>query len=257
MAYKNGDKGNTVKFIQKALGIAVDGDFGAKTEAAVKTFQKTHNLTVDGIVGPITLKALGINESSVNDDINIILSPITKHITKKNREIKYIVLHYTAGSSSKKGSAMQIRNAFQNSKRDASADFCVDDETIVQTNSDPKNYYCWAVGDGKGKFGITNSNCISIEMCSTLKSGTSAAKCNHTGWSLSNKVLDNTEKLVKHLMKKYNIPLDRVARHYDASRKSCTGIIGWNNNETYTEDGKRQTTKNNSNEWLKFKKRFA
>lgn len=257
MTYKKGDKGDMVKTIQKALGVTIDGDFGVKTETAVKLFQKAHNLTVDGIVGSITLKALGIDELSINDDINIILSPITKHITKKNRDIKYIVLHYTAGSSSKKGSAMQTRNAFQNSSRDASADFCVDDETIIQTNSDPRNYYCWAVGDGMGKYGITNSNCISIEMCSTLKSGTSAAKCNHTGWSLSNKVLDNTEFLVKYLMKKYNIPLDRVVRHYDASRKSCPGIIGWNDNETYTEEGKKQATKNNSNEWLKFKKRFA
>lgn len=259
MAYRKGDKGDMVKVIQKALGLTADGIFGVKTEEAVKQYQKSHNLTVDGIVGISTLKSLGIatdNNNKTNNEMDITLSPITKHITKKSREIKYIVIHYTAGSSSKKGAAMSTRNLFQNSNRDASADFCVDDETIVQTNSDPKNYYCWAVGDGKGKYGITNSNCISIEMCSTLKSGTSAAKCNHTGWSISDKVLDNTEKLVKYLMEKYNIPLDRVVRHYDASRKSCPGIIGWNDNETYTESGKIQSTKNHSNEWVKFKERF-
>lgn len=259
MTYRKGDKGDTVKAIQKALGLTADGIFGAKTEEAVKQYQKSHNLTVDGIVGNATLKSLGIvtdNNNKTNNEMDITLSPITKHITKKSREIKYIVIHYTAGSSSKKGSAMNTRNLFQNSNRDASADFCVDDETIVQTNSDPTNYYCWAVGDGKGKYGITNSNCISIEMCSTLKSGTSAAQCNHTGWSISDKVLDNTEKLVKYLMEKYNIPLDRVVRHYDASRKSCPGIIGWNDNETYSENGKIQSTKNNSNEWIKFKERL-
>jgi N-acetyl-anhydromuramyl-L-alanine amidase AmpD len=259
MTYRKGDKGDMVKIIQKALGLTADGIFGAKTEEAVKQYQNSHNLTVDGIVGNATLKSLGIvtdNNNKTNIEMDITLSPITKHMTKKSREIKYIVIHYTAGSSSKKGSAMNTRNLFQNSNRDASADFCVDDETIVQTNSDPTNYYCWAVGDGKGKYGITNSNCISIEMCSTLKSGTSAVQCNHTGWSISDKVLDNTEKLVKYLMEKYNIPLDRVVRHYDASRKSCPGIIGWNDNETYSESGKIQTTKNNSNEWVKFKERL-
>lgn len=253
---RKGDKGENVKTLQKALNITVDGDFGVKTEDAVKSFQKLHNLTVDGIVGGNTQKALGVIFEKTNDGNFITLSPISRHITRKPRTIKYIVIHYTAGGSSKKGAAMNTRNLFQNSNRDASADFCVDDETIVQTNGDPYNYYCWAVGDGKGKYGITNTNCISIEMCSTLKSGTSAAVPNHTGWYISDKVLDNTERLVKFLMKTYGIPLERVVRHYDASRKSCPGIIGWNDNETYDEKGKRLSQKNNSNEWVRFKERL-
>lgn len=257
---KKGDKGENVKKLQKALGLIADGIFGANTEQSVKAYQKAHNLTSDGVVGFATQKSLGLifetTTSEINvDGLNITLSPISNHLTQKNnREIKYIVIHYTAGRSSKKGSAMNTRNIFQNSNRDASADYCVDDETIVQCNGNPTNYYCWAVGDGKGKYGMTNSNCISIEMCSTLKDGTSAAMCNHTGWSISDKVFDNTVKLTKYLMEKYNIPLDKVVRHYDASRKSCPGVIGWNDNETYTEEGKAQKgIKNNSNEWLRFK----
>lgn len=253
---KKGDKGDNVIKLQTALGIKADGSFGQKTEDAVKSFQKKNNLTADGIAGPITQKALGISFETKTSDIEIKSLPITKHITKKNRQIKYIVIHFTAGGSSKEGTATQIRNQFQNSNRDASADFCVDDETIVQTNPDMYNYYTWAVGDGKGKYGITNSNSISIEMCSTLKKGTSAAKPNHTGWSISDKVLDLTVKLTRYLMKKYNVPYDNVVRHYDASRKSCPGIIGWNNNETYTESGTLTKTKNNSEEWNKFKKQL-
>lgn len=261
MVIKKGDKGENVKKIQTALGLTPDGIFGSNTEEAVKSFQKKHNLTSDGIVGSMTLKALGVvlsdSESVYTvDGITITNAPINKHITQKNREIKYIVIHYTAGRSSKKGNAMSVRNIFQNSNRDASADFCVDDETIVQCNGNPLSAYCWAVGDGKGKYGMTNQNCISIEMCSTLKDGTSAAMCNHTGWSISDKVNENTVKLTKYLMKKYNIPLDRVVRHYDASRKSCPGVIGWNDNETYTEQGKIQKERNNSNEWIKFKEKL-
>ena len=29
-------------------------------------------------------------------------------------------------------------------------------------------------------------------------------------------------------MKKFNIPLDRVVRHYDITGKLCPGVIGWN-----------------------------
>jgi peptidoglycan hydrolase-like protein with peptidoglycan-binding domain len=36
----------------------IDGNFGPKTEAAVKEFQQSAGLTVDGIVGPLTWGAL-------------------------------------------------------------------------------------------------------------------------------------------------------------------------------------------------------
>ena len=258
---KKGDKGENVKILQKALGgITVDGDFGAKTEAAVKAFQKSKGLTADGIVGSATQKALGISlKDETIDDIgcNVTKSPLTRHITKCNRTIKYIVIHYTAGASSSKGKAMTIRNMWQNSSTNASADFVVDDEQIIQANPNLTGYYCSSVGDGKGKYGITNTNSVSIEMCSTLKKGTSASAANHTGWTISEKVIDNTVALTKYLMAKYNIPIGRVVRHYDASGKYCPGVIGWNDGVIYNETtGKSTGKKNNSDEWLKFKQKL-
>lgn len=57
---KLGSNNNTVKLIQEKLGLLADGDFGPKTEAAVKKWQAEHGLVADGVVGPVTLsKMLG------------------------------------------------------------------------------------------------------------------------------------------------------------------------------------------------------
>lgn len=65
---KLGSNGNLVRDLQQKLKtdyplygkyLVVDGDFGAKTNKAVKTFQQRAGLTVDGIVGPATWRALG------------------------------------------------------------------------------------------------------------------------------------------------------------------------------------------------------
>jgi peptidoglycan hydrolase-like protein with peptidoglycan-binding domain len=54
--------GELVKVVQKKLGVTVDGDFGAITEAAVREFQRQANVTPklgpDGRVGPNTWRAL-------------------------------------------------------------------------------------------------------------------------------------------------------------------------------------------------------
>lgn len=248
---KIGNKGEEVKRLQEALGITNDGIFGKQTEEAVKLFQKKNGLEVDGIVGDKTWSALGFK-----DEINIIKMPLGVHISKApNREIKYLAIHFTAGSSSKAGSAKAVKHVFESRK--ASADFAVDDQDLVQFNPDLKNYYCWAVGDGNGKYGVTNKNSISIEICSSLKKGTSAAVPNHSGWYFTDAALENAVKLSKYLMKKYNIPIDRVIRHYDASRKSCPGLVGWNDDTLYKEDGSKTKEKNNSNEWIKFKKKLG
>ena len=192
-------------------------------------------------------------------EINIVQSHLTRKISrlKSPRTPRYLVIHYTAGASSAPGRAQRTRDNWQTSDRQASADFVVDDATILQANPDIKNYYCWAVGDGKGAYGITNTNSISIEMCSTIKAGTSAQKANHSGWSITPAVRQNTLKLAAYLMRKYNIGIDRVVRHYDASRKYCPGIVGWNPGTLCNPDGTCSKDKNNETEWEKFKLELA
>ena len=260
---KKGSKGEAVKKIQKALGVAADGIFGANTETEVKKFQSKSGLTPDGVVGEKTLAALNQYTGSKAVADCVIYNPLSVHITpSKGRSIKYIAIHFTAGSSSIGGRATNVKRTFETSP--ASADFCIDDRDIVQFNPDLKNYYCWAVGDAKkkttggAKFSglATNSNTISIEICSSCKSGYLTAVPNHEGWYFTEEVLDNAVKLTKFLMQQYGIPIGRVVRHYDITGKLCPALVGWNDHYVMNNNGTMKKHKNNSEQWLAFKARL-
>lgn len=138
------------------------------------------------------------------------------NFTKGNSGRKYIVIHYTGNKTDK---ATSNGNYFKNKNRGASAHYFVDDTTVVQVVSE--NDTAWAVGRNYGSnnlFGkCTNSNSISIEMCST-------------DGRISNATYQNTVALVKSLMKKYNIDAAHVVRHWDVCSKSCPGWTGWGAN---------------------------
>ena len=57
---RRGDQGDWVERLQAALGITVDGDFGPKTEAALKAWQTDNGLEPDGVAGRVTYRALGL-----------------------------------------------------------------------------------------------------------------------------------------------------------------------------------------------------
>lgn len=170
-----------------------------------------------------------------------------------NRAIDYIVIHYTAGSTSRAGAAKNNAVRFANPSIGASADFIVDDETIVQYNPDIKNRFCWHCGDNKniysmgGKFygKCTNANSIGIEICCTNPNWMQSDQANSKKWSFTEKAVAKAVELTKYLMQTYNIPADRVIRHYDVSGKFCPGIIGWN------EDS------GNAKKWEEFKSRLT
>jgi len=66
---RRGDRGEEVRWIQKALQITADGIFGPKTESAVKNFQKMKGVQADGIVGPVTWKLLFGEDEDKGDGV--------------------------------------------------------------------------------------------------------------------------------------------------------------------------------------------
>jgi N-acetylmuramoyl-L-alanine amidase len=124
---------------------------------------------------------------------------------------------------------MAHSNYFNGGDRQSSADFFVDDKTIVQVNDYTRNY-TWAVGDGKGKYGITNANSVSIEICVNEDGNYKEA-------------YSKTVELTKMLMAELDIPIERVVRHYDASRKNCPASMAINN-WAYWQDFKNRISAN-------------
>ena len=143
--------------------------------------------------------------------------PIQKQISDFNHsprteKIKYINVHDVGEVSSAKNNAIY----FNGGDRQSSADFFVDSNNIFQI-VDYKNYFSWAVGDGHGKYGITNGNSLSIEMCLEADGQPSQATIN------------NTLDLIRSLISELNLPLENIVRHFDASGKICPQSFSANN----------------------------
>ena len=135
---------------------------------------------------------------------------ITKMISKKNCYIgqnkpAYIVIHET-DNWSKGADAKAHATAMKNGNLAGTVHYYVDSKSIYQTLDHADG--AWAVGDGKGKYGITNRNSINIEICVNPETDYYVA-------------VDKAEQLAAQLLKQYGWGTDHLKRHYDASRKNC------------------------------------
>ena len=152
---------------------------------------------------------------------NIKAKPVSYGGIRSASTIKYLVFHYTGN---KTDTALANAKYFKNTNtRAAGAHYFVDDTSVYQSIDDLR--IAWSVGGSKysdcSKTGggtmykiITNTNSISIEMCSTNS-------------EISKKTMENAATLGKLLMQKYNIPITNVYRHFDVTGKKCIGWNGW------------------------------
>lgn len=158
---------------------------------------------------------------------------IQKHLTKVNKGVKgnnkveWIVVHFVGAS----GQAWDNANYFYNVYRGASAHYFVDPNNIVQVVEDDTP--AWHVGDGsysgKGKYngylgyGATNNNAVGIELAQDVTTGEDVWH-----WQFDPETVNRAEWLIKQLQVKYNVPDERVIRHYDVSGKLCPGNWQYN-----------------------------
>ncbi|WP_052377984.1 SPOR domain-containing protein [Robinsoniella sp. KNHs210] len=117
----------------------------------------------------------------------------------------YVVMHETDNWNSG-ASALAHANAMKNGNLDGTVHFYVDSKEIYQTLDFQDG--AWAVGDGNGRYGISNLNSINIEICVNPESDYYTA-------------VANAQWLAAKLLKDRGWATDRLKMHYDASRKHC------------------------------------
>lgn len=123
-------------------------------------------------------------------------------------QIRYIVVHYTSnlGDTAKNNADYFAREKLKNP---ASAHYFVD-ESEIWCSVIP-SIVAYHVGAKAYRHPeCRNANSLGVEICMLDKQGNVRAKS-----------IENAVKLVRELMKKYDVPVDHVLRHYDVTGKDC------------------------------------
>ena len=196
-------------------------------------------------------------ETKSTEDIHITIhKPKYEYVQsgKFKSNPRWIVVHYTACANV---SAQSMCKAMRKNM-DASSHFYIDEKDICMAV--PLEYIAWHVGNGRCKqpsaknlsleelanykvsdwrYDIAaknhiewqsknddflgNSQSIGVDLC-CKKVSTKTKKATDKDWYLEDLCVDNTAKTVAYLCKKYNIDLDHVIRHCDATGKCCLPV---------------------------------
>jgi len=226
---KRGSQGESVKILQRFLGLKDDGDFGAKTEIAVFDFQMKNGLKADGIVGSKTWNFLALattdnSETSYKTKSGLWIKPNymdQDEYSSKITDKEYLFIHHTAGWNNPYDS---IRGWNNDSRGIVGTEFVMGGQNIRNNNDKydgevlqafPEGYYGWHLGKNGNQKMHTNS--VGIEICNfgQLKNGKtwSGAKAHKDqivkldkpfrGFSefhrYSDDQIKNLEKLIKHI----------------------------------------------------------
>ena len=159
----------------------------------------------------------------------------------RGSRVKYIVVHYTAGRND---TAEDNGAYFAREQVGASAHYFVDETTVVR--SVPEEYVAWHCGGAQYFHDkCRNGNSIGVEICTKYVGGQ---------YSFAPEAVALAQELVRALMKKYDVPAERVLRHYDVTGKICPapfvgeGQADW---EQFKEDLMRYETLEQTPEWAK------
>ena len=138
--------------------------------------------------------------------ITKLLTPYNK-TTKSNRNIKYIVIHYVGATGGAEANCKYYASKYVGS----SAHYFVGHKGEVYQSVEDKDI-AWHCGAKNYRHAdCRNTNAIGIELC-----------CRNNGqWYFEQETIEAGIELTKELMKKYNIGIDNVIRHYEVTGKCC------------------------------------
>lgn len=125
---------------------------------------------------------------------------------------RFIIVHYTGNRGD---TAYNNYRYFSETNRNASANFFVDNDNIIQIIKETQG--AWHIGNSVRE--PNNRNSIGIEMC-----------CQKNG-QVSEQTENNTVELVQYLMNKWNIDINHVWTHYECTKGGENKICpNWSEN---------------------------
>ena len=143
-------------------------------------------------------------------EIKELLAHASNYSKGRHTAIKFLVLHYTANNGD---TALGNCIYFSGDNRNASAHYFVDEKGIYRSVRDMNvAWHCGSMKGYKHKY-CRNTNSIGIEMCSRIDS--------NGKFYIEEESIVNAIELTKFLMKKYDIKVENVLRHYDVTGKMC------------------------------------
>ena len=257
---KLGSKGDEVEDLQAYLKIKVDGDFGPKTEEAVKKFQRENGLTPDGVVGSKTWNKMGFVSTDLSETTlstsELIINQ--KYMDKDEYLVgptkkEYLFLHHTAGGHDPYGVVKMWNN---DTRGRIGTEFVLGGQSAFNGNdlydgvivqAFPEGAYGWHLGNNGSDY--MHSHSVGIEVCNFgfIKDGKT-----YTGqkadpkqiveltkpfrgykfWHrYSDKQLSTLKALILHIAERDNIDVRKGL--VEEIRKNGAAAFEWNENAFY------------------------
>jgi N-acetyl-anhydromuramyl-L-alanine amidase AmpD len=132
---------------------------------------------------------------------------------------EWIVVHYT-GTVSAQGKAQKLAERMGTRTDSVSTHYLVGEDGVFQCVKDNHSAYHIGKKSDAKKIDVYNANAIGVDLVEK-KCDTKTCKATDCDWWYSDKVFAKGLELIVFLMRKYDIPLDHVVRHYDVTGKIC------------------------------------
>lgn len=149
----------------------------------------------------------------------IVKNLTARNFTRKNdpSRVKYIVIHYFGSL----GTAKAVSEYFKTAYRGASAHYNLDEGEIVYQSVEEGDiaWHCGTSGQYYHRE-CRNTNSLGIEV-RPYKLSTKTMNAADNDWYFNDATIERLVELTKYLMKKHNVPIDNVLRHYDVTHKLC------------------------------------
>lgn len=179
-----------------------NSEFNEVTHNVTVSWQKERGLVGDGIVGPKTVAKIGtksnILTNPLDEELNIKFIQAKNYTKSARNEIKWIVIHSMEAAEASTTSE-NIANWFASKDApDASAHFCIDDDSIIQCVKEEQ--IAWHA-KGANQFGIGLEHA-------------GYARQTKDQWAdlYSTRMLKRSAKLTAYLCKKWDIPIKYIDR---------------------------------------------